>query len=183
VALVDQIWKSNAIGENPANWGALKEQVDDTIPATIASMPGWPYSYDSYIRCRAQGLLDGSTCRMGELNPFQGCAVHGIDWGIMCAHLYCKFSTTFGGLVNVVPWFIRKPIGISPFFFQSACNDVFRYIATDGAHELGSYDDFCWTPPPHWPPHRFPACVPFTQPPFSDIFEDSAALGCSYDGG
>lgn len=180
-ALVDQIWSSPDIGEDPAKWEELKDAVLEVIPDIIAGLPGWPDEYTSYVRCRAQGLIEGSACALIPLDPIPECILDGIDWGVLSAELYCVLSESFGGLDDVVPWFIRPPAGLCADGFQSWCEDVFRYAASDGGDAL---DPEHATPPGDvtpWPPAGDPLCVDYTQAPFVTVFDDSIFVDCSYE--
>lgn len=181
-ALVDQIWTSTAVHEDPDLWYILKQQVDTTIPGIIAGLPGWPDDYDTYVQCRAQGLLEGTTCNMDKINPGNGCALDGIDWGLISSQIYCDLSVALGGLGAIVPWFLQTPHGLCGDTFESWCGDVFRYVATNAADPLQDPEHL--TPPgivAPWPPEPDPLCAPYTQDPFDDIFGDSVTVDCEYE--
>jgi len=179
VAVVDQIWYSPAVNRDPDNWEILEHGVVDVIPQVVAGLPSWPDGYTDYVQCRIQGLLEGTTCRMMEINPGLECALDGADWGEISASVYCLLSEDLDGLGDVAPWFIRPPVGLCGDEFQSWCEDVYRYVATNGDDPLNDeHVDPPWTP---WPPYGDPECLAYTQDPFATVFEHSVTIDCTYD--
>lgn len=180
VSLVDQIWASDAVDENPDNWDVLVDRVTSTIPTTVATV--YKTTWNDYLKCRTQGLLEGSVCRMNEIDPVPGCQLDGADWGQMSASIYCALSADLGGLADVVPWFIRTPPGICGDKFQLYCDDVYRYGATVGGDPLDpevlaflmsrGVDPTTWLQPA--------TCPAYTVAPFDVVFEDSVYVDCAY---
>jgi hypothetical protein len=173
VALVDQIWTSNAVNQDPNNWGLLKNAVDTMIPSTAAAFLAPPYS--DYVRCRAQGLLEGTTCEMKVINPASACALDGFDWGIMSAQLFCHMSEALNGLGSAPPWFIRPPVDLCGAAFQATCEDTYHHIAENTP--LGTTT----VPANRTPPDPDLACPPYTRAPYDQVFDDSVYIDCTYD--
>ena len=177
-SLVDQIWESNTVGEDPNKWSIVIDRVTDTIPATVAAVK--ESTWGQYLQCRTQGLLDASVCRLNEIDPIPGCQLDGVDWGKMSAALYCELSVALNGLGDVSPWFVRPPPGMCADGFQTYCEDVYRYVATNatdplssGVVELLASRDMSVQP--------VPACAPYTVDNFTQTFEDSVYIDCSYE--
>lgn len=180
VSLVDQIWESPEVGQNPDQWELLQERVTSTIPTTVATV--YQTTWNDYLTCRTQGLLDGSVCRMNEIDPIPGCQLDGTDWGKMSATLYCMLSIDMGGLGDVVPWFIRPAPGMCGNGFQTYCESVYHYGATDGGVPLPAevltfllgqgVDPASFLQPVE--------CVPYTAEAYAGVFEDSVYVDCSY---
>lgn len=180
VSLVDQIWESPEVGENPENWEQLRDRVTTTIPATVAAV--YQTTWNDYLKCRTQGLLEGAVCRMIEIDPIPGCQLDGTDWGNMSASLYCTLSIDLGGLGDVEPWFIRPAPGMCSGGFQTYCEGVYRYGATNGATALPTdVEAFLISkgrdPMSYLQPVE---CVPYTTEPFVATFDDSVYIDCSY---
>lgn len=178
--LVDQIWRSSAVDQDIDNWGILNEQVTTTIPAIVAS--AYRVSASQYTKCRVQGLLDGTVCRMNTLNPLPGCQLDGVDWGHISAAVYCGLSIELGGLADVTPWFIRLSPGMCGQRFELYCEETYRYSATAGGDVLApSVLDFLEEegidPVDLLQPA---ACVPYTVAPFANVFNHSVFIDCSY---
>lgn len=190
MSLVGQIWGSTAVGQNIDNWGLLKTQVDTAIPTIVAS--AYTSAWSQYTQCRVQGLLDGTVCKMNQIDPIPGCQMDGGDWGSISAALYCNLSIAFGGLGDVAPWFIRPTPGMCGDKFQNYCEDVYRYSATRGADDLlPEVEAFLieqgLNPENFWQPE---ACLQYTDPTpdadptndpaFTQVYEDSIYIDCSY---
>jgi hypothetical protein len=180
MSFVLQIWKSKAVGENKDNWDILRTQVTSTIPAVVSSLR--KVSWTPYTKCRVQGLVDGTVCKMNQLDPIPGCQLDGTDWGRISAELYCDLSIEMGGLGDVVPWYIRTPPGSCGQSWQNYCDDVYRYAATRGADDLlpevraflvGQNID----PTQFW---QEPKCLQYTLPPYVKVYDDSIYVDCSY---
>jgi len=177
---VDQIWESEAIDEDLANWETLVSHVTDTIPTTVAAVRR--STWNDYLLCRTQGLLDGAVCRMNEIDPVPGCQLDGIAWGKMSASIYCTMSDALGGLGDVVPWFIRPSPGVCEDGFQSSCEDVYRYGATRGVDELtDEVEEILVSRDIPLSSLLQPTTCPlYTQDPFVETFDDSVFVDCSY---
>lgn len=180
VSLVDQIWSSAAVDQNPDNWEVLTNQVTATIPTTVATV--YQMTWNDYLKCRTQGLLDGSVCRMNEIDPVPGCQLDGADWGKMSAAIYCELSQVLGGLADIVPWFIRTPPGICGERFEYYCDNVYRYGATSGATSLNAdVSDFLVTRGVDPASFLLPdTCSPYTIAPFETVFDHSIYVDCAY---
>lgn len=180
VSTVDQIWEADAVGQNPDNWEILVARVTTTIPTTVATIKESTWS--DYLMCRTQGLLDGSVCRMNELDPIPGCQLDGADWGHMSAAIYCQLSIDLLGLADVAPWFIRPPAGMCGGGFQTYCEDVYRYGATNGGDPLDSGVLDLLTSRGVDPATliQAPECVTYTVTPWTTTFDDAVAVDCSY---
>jgi len=183
VSLVDQIWNSQSVAADPDNWDVLKVAVDTTIPNIVGAFFSSSTVYDDYVRCRAQGLLEGTTCEMNVLNPIPGCALDGFDWGSISASLYCSMSEAFGPLGDVVPWFVRPPAHLCADAFQTTCEDTYHHIA---AGTPMSYSP----PPPRAVPGADPLCAPYTTGTptdpaacgsYNDVFCHSVFIDCAYN--
>jgi hypothetical protein len=178
--LVDQIWRSSAVHQDIDNWDILNRQVTTTIPAIVAN--AYRVSESQYTKCRVQGLLDGTVCRMNTHNPLPGCQLDGVDWGNISAAVYCGLSIELGGLFDVEPWFIRVSPGMCGQSFQLYCEETYRYGATFGNDALApavlaflaaeGVDPADLLQPA--------ACVPYTANTFVDVFNDSVYIDCSY---
>lgn len=180
VSTVDQIWESDTVNQELDNWDILKTRVTDTIPNTVEAVfePTW----SQYLQCRTQGLLEGSVCRMNELDPIPGCQLDGVDWGKMSATLYCALSVDLGGLADIPPWFIRLPLGMCGTNFQTYCEDVYRYGATTGDDHLSPAVEAFLVNKSIAPASLLqPAtCKPYTESPWNVVFDDSIFVDCSY---
>src|SRR5512138_834077 len=99
--LVDQIWHSPAVGEDPDNWDILHQQVVVTIPTIVTAV--YSAAMDQYTKCRMQGLLDGTVCEMNTLDPIPGCQLNGADWGGLSSAVYCGLSIALGGMADMPP--------------------------------------------------------------------------------
>lgn len=168
-SLVNQIWAT--LGQDPNNFDTLKEQVVHTIPDVVTALP----QGTQYVKCRAQGLLDGTSCQMGSVDPTIQCGFDGLDWGNISASIYCSLSKENGGLSDLVPWYVREPANLCGTSFQEWCEDTYDYVAWN--------DPFSTT---HAPPVTYPietdaACVPYTKAPFADVYKHSVYIDCSYD--
>jgi len=178
---VDQIWESDAIGENPDNWETLISHVTDTIPNTVAAVR--QSTWNDYLMCRTQGLLDGAVCRMNEIDPVPGCQLDGADWGKMSASIYCIMSDALGGLGDVEPWFFRPSPGLCEDGFQNSCEDVYRFGATLGGDPLTSdVENLLISRGVDLASLlQSPTCPLYTAAPFQETFDDSVFLDCSYE--
>lgn len=180
VSTVDQIWESDTVGEDPDNWEILVARVTTTIPRTVATV--YETTWNEYLKCRVQGLLEGTVCRMNELDPIPGCQLDGADWGNMSAALYCALSVDLGGLGDVVPWFIRPVPGMCGSGFQTYCEAVYEFGATRGAIPLDpavsahlktrGVDVLSYYQPE--------TCLPYTADPWRTVFDNSVYIDCSY---
>lgn len=180
VSTVDQIWESETVNQMQDNWEILVDRVTNTIPNTVATVfsPTW----SQYLQCRTQGLLEGSICRMNELNPIPGCQLDGVDWGKMSAALYCQLSVDLGGLADIPPWFIRTPPGMCGANFENYCEDTYRYGATRGEDHLDPAVEALLVNRSIDPASLLqPAtCLEYTKSPWEAVFNDSIYVDCSY---
>ncbi len=180
VSTVDQIWESATVDQNPDNWETLIARVTTTIPATVATVysPTWT----QYLQCRTQGLLEGSICRMNELDPIPGCQLDGVDWGKMSAALYCELSVELGGLGDIPPWFVRTPPGMCGTGFQTYCEDVYRFGATVGGDPLDAAVVALLTERGVSPASllQSASCMDYTVSPFDTVLSDSIYVDCAY---
>lgn len=116
------------------------------------------------------------------LNPFEQCIQDGIDWAEISSNLYCTLSQELGGLGDTPPWFTRKTNSLCAYLFQTACDDVFQYGATEGSHPLSarvlSLLEKQGVDPSGYLQQ---GCAPYTQDPFATVFEHSVYIDCSYD--
>jgi hypothetical protein len=178
-----QTWRSAAVAQDPRKCNTtLAPLVIDVIPGAIAS--AFQVENDLYTQCRAKGILDGTVYELGLICP--PCVLDGIDWGELSANVYCALSTKLGGLGSVPPWFMRadQP-GICAANFQTICEDVYRFIATNGADALDaatatvlrqmSIDPFS-----AYLNAQSQMCVPFTTGTFVEVFNNSVYVDCSY---
>jgi hypothetical protein len=191
-----QIWRSPAVDQNPDNWDKLDKAVRDTIKPMIATTLART-NIDQYLRCRVQGMLDGTLCKMNDLNPIPGCMWDGAVWGDFSAYIYCAVSVALDGLADVTPWFVRLPTGMCGTGFQNYCDSVYRYGANHTVYSLPTTVDpvtnmtmeqllvsngynpisSLWQPAVCEP---YTVDDPVTGKNFQTIFESSVALDCAY---
>lgn len=180
VSTVDTIWESPTVDQNPDNWEVVVARVTTSIPATVATV--YSPSWTQYLQCRTQGLLEGAVCRMNELDPIPGCQLDGADWGRMSASIYCMLSIELDGLGDVPPWFTRYPTGMCGDGFQTYCEDVYRYGATEGSDPLDAAVLALLTDRGVDPANLLqPGCLSYTVPPWDLSFEDSVYVDCAYN--
>jgi len=182
VSLVDQIWNSHDVGQDPDKWELVKTAVETTIPATVAAFFS-SATPSAYVQCRAQGLLEAATCEMNYINPIPGCALDGFDWGVISSSIYCLMAEQQHGLGDVFPWFVRLPALLCADAFQTRCEDVYHNFAAGTPLSLPP-------PPARTPPVPDTACFPYSQGtptdplctgPYSDVFCHSVFIDCSYN--
>ncbi|MGC4070399.1 MAG: hypothetical protein QM784_38190 [Polyangiaceae bacterium] len=179
-ALVDQIWRSPAVGQNMDNWDILNHQVTTTIPTIVAN--AYQAGYSQYTKCRVQGLLDGTVCKMNTIDPVPGCQLDGVDWGSISAGIYCALSIELGGLTDVAPWFIRVSPGMCGNGFQQYCEDTYRYGATAGDDPFSPavaafLDAEGVSQASLLQPEE---CRAYTTATFASVFNHSVYIDCSY---
>jgi hypothetical protein len=177
---VDQIWESDSVHQDPDNWEVLMARVTDTIPNTVATV--YEITWSQYLKCRTQGILDGSVCRMNELDPIPGCHMDGVDWGKMSSAIYCQLSIALEGLGDVVPWFVRPSHGMCGTGFQTYCEDTFRFGATAGGDPLDAAVLELLTGRGINPDSlkQAPGCIDYTVSPWETVYADSIYVDCSY---
>ncbi len=131
---------------------------------------------DNYVRCRAQGYVDGYFYRLNKL--FGQCVLDGADWGQFAANLYCALSIDLGGLAETA-LFVRAPIGLCGNLFEATCEDLFRYVGLEGNYSIqpivASYLEVSgFTPEP------FAGCAEYTDNAFLNVFQQSLHNDCTY---
>lgn len=170
----DQIWKT--LDQDCYRFEELKSAVITTIPGVVT---GWYATGQSdYARCRAQGLLDGSSCELDAIKdtctPDACGGFDGFDWGNLSASVYCALSAELGGLADVLPWYVRPPAGLCGDYFQSWCEDAYDFVAMGDPYTVVS-------PVPYVIATMASTCLIYTQPPDYDlVYANSKYVDCSY---
>lgn len=127
-------------------------------------------------RCRVQGVADGFLGRLAQL--VGQCIIDGGTWGQFAAELYCELSMELGGLAQA-EGFVRTPVGLCGTLFQQVCDNVYGYVATEGAESISpSVKTFLQSRGVSVSIYQ--TCAEFTEGTFEDVFESSRAVDCAY---
>jgi hypothetical protein len=90
-------------------------------------------------------------------------------------------SIDLGGLGDVPPWFSRFPTGMCGTGFQTYCEDVYRYGATEGSDPLDAEVLALLTARGVDQTSLLQSgCLNYTVTPWDLAFEDSVDVDCSY---
>jgi hypothetical protein len=173
---VNSVWKSAAVGQNLDNLSDRLPVLLDGLEQTMISLAGGQ-DVTQYVRCRAQGYVDGFIYRLNQL--FGQCVLDGADWGQFAANLYCSLSLELGGLGDQT-LLIRAPVGLCGNLFEVTCEDLYRYVGLEGDYSIqptvASYLQVSgFTPEP------FQGCAEFAEDTFLSVFEQSLHNDCSYE--
>jgi len=172
---VASVWKSTAVHQDLDALSDALPGVLSSFQQTLIGLAGGR-QVTPYVQCRAQGYADGFFFKLNQL--FGQCVIDGADWGSFAASVYCSLSVELGGLAES-SLFVRSPVGQCGNLFEFTCEDVYRYVGSEGAHELNpivtsylSSQDIVLEP--------FPGCADFTDGEFLAAFESSLHNDCSY---
>jgi hypothetical protein len=140
------------------------EEFRDAVLNALGSAFPTTFSTD-FLTCRAQGLLDGATARLGELQEtvLAQCLLDGEFWGDFSANLYC---TILERLLNPNPsslpfQFPRPPAGLCGTEFEHGCDEEFEAVALD-------------------PTGTRVSCFPFSRASFVPLFRATQNNQCTY---
>lgn len=172
---VTAVWKSAAIGQNLDNLSDKLPGLVTALNQTMVSLVGGQDVTD-YVRCRAQGYVDGFFYRLNVL--FGQCVLDGADWGQFAANLYCELSLDLGGLSDT-SLFIRAPVGLCGNLFETACEDVYRYVGLEGNYSIQP-TVAAFLQSSGFEPDPFPGCAEYAQDAFLDAFTSSLHNDCTY---
>lgn len=151
--IVDQAWA--AVGENPdevdAFRTALKQSVLRLVKDTLRS------GASDFVKCRAQGLLDGVKQRLTEIQieVFLVCLVDGGFWGELMAELYCDLAQEFGGLEFLDLEFPELQEATCGFGFEIGCFAQYSVTSAD-------------------------LCPAFTIAPHTEAYSENKRNACTY---
>lgn len=127
-------------------------------------------------RCRIQGVADGFLGRLAQL--LGQCVIDGGTWGQFAADLYCELSIELGGLAES-NGFIRAPAGLCGTLFEQTCDDVYSYVASEGAARISpAVKSFLASR--SVVVSSYPGCGEYTEGAFEAAFESARELDCAY---
>lgn len=172
---VNTVWKSGAVAQD-------LDRLSDVLPNVLDSLQQYLVTLTSgseptlAIQCRAQGYTEGFVYRLNVI--FKQCVLDGADWGQFAADLYCRLSVELGGLASDT-LFVRAPVGLCGNMFEATCEEVYRYVGSEGEHEVlpivTSYlDAHDITIEP------YPGCGVYTADEHLEAFESSLHNDCTY---
>lgn len=172
---MNSVWKSTAVDQDLDN---LSDQLPTILQSlqqylTALSAGGTP---TTAIKCRAQGYTEGFLFVLNKL--FQQCVLDGAAWGQFAADVYCRMSLEQAGL-EAQTLFFRAPAGVCANRFEVTCEETYRFVGTEGAHEVNpvvqSYLDqegIVLEP--------YPGCGLYADNEWLESFESSLHNDCTY---
>jgi hypothetical protein len=170
----DALFASTEIGKSPHKMQKKIFRVLDRLHDQVRE--AWRAESSDGRRCRVQGVVDGFLSRITAL--IGQCILDGAQWGQFTAHMYCSLSLELGGLGDGGV-FVRGPVGICGDLFQTTCDGVYAYIASEGKTALpATVSRFCSDRNISVAPYA--GCSPYTLGNFASIFENSRATDCAY---
>ncbi|HET8940291.1 MAG TPA: hypothetical protein VFN67_42915 [Polyangiales bacterium] len=175
-ARMNSVWKSTAVNQDLDN-------LTDQLPSVLQSLQQYLSSLSAggtpttYIKCRAQGYTEGFLLVLNKL--FKQCVLDGANWGQFAADMYCRMSLEQGG-IDSQTLFFRAPAGVCALRFEVTCEETYRFVGTEGAHEVNpvvqSYLDqegIVLEP--------YPGCGVYTDNEWLESFESSLHNDCTYE--
>jgi hypothetical protein len=106
------------------------------------------------------------------------CILDGAQWDQFTADLYCSLSIELGGLGDGGV-FMRGPVGLCGDLFQTTCDGVYAYVASEGQTKLPStVSRFCSDR--HITVSPYAGCFPYTTGNYASIFANSKGIDCAY---
>lgn len=183
-SIVEQIWRSPAINQDPDKFDLLNTLVQNTIKPLLNGTLART-DIDDFVRCRVQGMLEAVLCKLDDHDPTPGCQWNGAFWGELSAGIYCASSIALGGLVNEEPWFVRTPPGICGTNFENFCQAVYKYDANSPVYPLAAEMQTALAALPFTPATLPVACAPYTidDPTtgnYLTVFNNRIYIDCSY---
>jgi hypothetical protein len=170
----DELFASAEIGKSPQKMQKKIFRVLDRLHDQVRD--AWHAESSDGRRCRVQGVIDGFLSRIVAL--IGQCILDGAQWGQFTAQMYCTLSLELGGLGDGGV-FVRGPVGICGDLFQTTCDGVYSYVATEGKTKLPStVSRFCSERNISVSPYA--GCYPYTTGNYASIFANSRAIDCAY---
>jgi hypothetical protein len=173
---VNSVWRSSAVNRDLDNLSDALPNVLDALQQYLLSLAG-DSEPTTNIKCRAQGYTEGFLFALNKL--FAACVLDGADWGQFAADVYCRMSLELGGLGEET-LFVRAPVGLCGNLFEYTCEDVYRYVGSEGDHTVASIvqdylDDEGITLEP------YPGCGIYTDDEYLATFEAALHNDCTYE--
>jgi hypothetical protein len=170
----DELFASSEIGKNPDKLQKKINRVLERLRENVRE--AWRSEAKDNRRCRVQGVADGFLTRIVEL--LGQCILDGAQWGKFTAELYCALSLELGGL-GEGGVFVRAPAGLCGSLFQTTCDGVYSYVASEGKTQLpATVSKFCSDRGISVSPYA--GCFPYTTGNFAEIFSSSRNADCAY---
>jgi hypothetical protein len=181
-AQVGRLW--NSLGQDPDRYDELVGLSLSTITPVVTTYltPG----VTPYTRCRAQGYLDATVYAIQQLNPIE-CVIDGADWGTVMGQIYCSVAVQLDG-VSTGPLLIRVPTGVCGQYFETTCDAVFTYVATDGSATIEEGIAACLEDAGldlsslPYADNFGEACTPYTTGTHEAAFAAALQTDCAYAG-
>jgi hypothetical protein len=172
---IQTAWDSSSVRRNLSRLNNDLPRVIERLQRKIVDLV--ERDVDAKVKCRAQGFVEGFFFRLNQL--FGRCVLDGANWGQFAANVYCSLSLELGGL-GEVPLFVRAPSGVCGDLFEYTCEDVYRYVGTEGSDPISRrvqtlLDRKKLVVAP------FAECRAFTGGDFAPVFEAAVYNDCSYD--
>ena len=170
----DELFASAEIGKSPQKMQKKIFRVLERLHDQVRE--AWRAESSDGRRCRVQGVIDGFLTRITAL--IGQCILDGAQWGQFTAQMYCLLSLELGGLGDGGV-FLRGPVGICGDLFQTTCDGVYSYVASEGKTKLPStVSRFCSDRNISVAPYA--GCYPYTIGNYASIFANSRATDCAY---
>lgn len=170
----DELFASSEIAKNPQK---LQKKIYRVLERLFDNVrDAWRNEVKDNRRCRVQGVADGFITRIVEL--LGQCILDGAQWGQFTANTYCALSLELGGLGDTGV-FVRAPVGLCGTLFESNCDGVYSFVATEGKTKLPSaVAKFCSDRGLNIQPYA--GCLAYTTGNYADIFKNSRSTDCKY---
>lgn len=171
----DELFASSGIEKSPQKLQKKLDRVLDRLHDNLIDV----LTSDSSDgrRCRVQGVADGFLSRIVQL--LGQCILDGAQWGQFASTLYCQLSLDLGGLGAADGAFIRAPVGLCGNLFESTCDGVYAYIATEGQQAMSStVARFVSERGVSLSP--YPGCAHYSAGDFAVVFAASMQADCAY---
>jgi hypothetical protein len=171
---LNSVWRSTAVGQDLDNLSDVLPNVLDSVQQYLTALTGnQPPTLN--IKCRAQGYTEGFVFGLNKL--FKQCVLDGADWGQFAADVYCRLSIELGGL-SAESLFVRAPAGLCANRFEFTCEEVYRNVATDGAHVIHEVVQ-SYLEEDGFTVETYPGCGIYTDNEWLEAFESSLHNECS----
>lgn len=130
--IVDQAWAS--VGQNPDEIDTFRRSLKRIVRGVVRSTVRGGAS--SFVKCRAQGLVNGVKRRLQELQDEVRnlCIVDGEFWGELSAELYCELASAFDGLEFLDLTFPELQEATCGQAFEESCQETFAVTAEYFCH-------------------------------------------------
>lgn len=170
----DELFASSEIAKNPQRLQKKISRVLERLHDQV--LDAWRSESSDGRRCRVQGVIDGFLSRITAL--IGQCILDGAQWGQFTAQMYCSLSLELGGLGDGGV-FVRGPVGICGDLFQTTCDGVYSYVASEGKTKLpATVSRFCSDRNISVSPYA--GCYPYTTGNYASIFANSRATDCAF---